>query len=195
MAPMELSAAWLRQRTSDDLGLAAAEPDDEHVCAVTFDPLFSQLAPGANNTQNCFVLGYDQQHASAVFHLWLASCVRCQLSICRAHRASQLGSQVSHISTTELGVTSPSQIWRQSARHAENERERRLAVDVRWGGNTLGVAGQSTQGSLIASRSIGFRKRFGPAAFGTPRQRLQGLTLAPGIPGLDGDGHQCLAPG
>jgi hypothetical protein len=143
MAPMELSAARLRQRTSDDLGPAAAEPDEEHVCGVTFDPLFRQLAPGANNTQNCFVLGYDQQHGSVVFHLWLASCVRCQLSIGRAQRASQLGSQVSHISTTELGVTSPSQIWRQSARHAENEREQRLAVDVCWGGNTLGVAGQS----------------------------------------------------
>ena len=39
------------------------------------------------------------------------------------------------------------------------------------------------------------RKRFGPAAFGTPGQRLQGLSLAPRVLGLDSDCHECLAPG
>src|SRR5207245_11481821 len=41
----------------------------------------------------------------------------------------------------------------------------------------------------------GRRKPFGLAASGTPRQRLQGLSLAAGVPGLDGDRHHCLAPG
>jgi hypothetical protein len=43
--------------------------------------------------------------------------------------------------------------------------------------------------------SNGFWKRFGPAAFSPPGKRLQGLALTPGIPGLDGDCHQCFTPG
>src|SRR5207244_6950421 len=43
-------------------------------------------------------------------------------------------------------------------------------------------------------RSIGLRKRFGLAAFRTPGQCLQDLAVAPGVPCLDGDGHECLAP-
>ena len=38
-------------------------------------------------------------------------------------------------------------------------------------------------------------KRFGPAPLGTPRQRRQGLALAPGVPRLDRDCDQSLAPG
>src|SRR5438270_11035973 len=40
----------------------------------------------------------------------------------------------------------------------------------------------------------GLRERFGPASVSAPGQRRQGLALAPGVPRLDGDGHQRLAP-
>src|SRR5438067_1979742 len=41
----------------------------------------------------------------------------------------------------------------------------------------------------------GLRERFSPAPLATPGQALQSLALAPGVPRLDGDGHQRLAPG